>query len=208
MPMLRLLLTVALIAVPLAATADVIPAPPPGSNPATWNGGPRVRPYDNRSAAILLDGIRRSATFRSIVEKLESRDVIAYVQIQQALKGRLAGGLTWVGGTRRFRYVRIGINPDLRGDAAIAALGHELQHALEVAGEPSIVDGHSFAAHYKQVGISVRMHNNGWDTEAARQAGDDVRRDLVGSGMRAMESVRDFDPNTWHLAYRKARGVL
>jgi hypothetical protein len=42
----------------------------------------------------------------------------------------------------------------------------------------------------------------------ARQAGDDVRRDLVGSGMRAMESVRDFDPNTWHVAYRKARGVL
>ena len=208
MHMLRLLLTVALIGVPAAVTADVKPAAPPGSNPATWNGGPRVRPNDNRSAAILLDGIRRSATFRSIIEKLESHDVIAYVEIQPSLKGRLAGGLTWLSGTRRFRYVRIGISPDLRGDAAIACLGHELRHALEVAGEPSIVDENSLTEHYRHVGISVTVHNNGWDTEAARQAGDDVRRDLVASGMRATESVRDFDPDTWHVLYRKARGVL
>lgn len=206
MHIVRLLLTVALLGVPLAATAN--PQPPTVYNPATWNGGPRVRPGDNRSTAILLNGIRRSETFRTIVEALEQRDVIVYVQIQQALKGRLAGGLTWLSATKRFRYVRIGISPDLRGDAAIATLGHELKHALEVANEASIVDERSLSAHYKQVGISMRVHSIGWDTEAARQTGDDVRRDLASSGLRAVESVRDFDPDNWHVLYRRARGVL
>ena len=206
MHLLHLLLTVALLGVPLAATAK--PGPPPGYNPATWNGGPRVRPADSRSAAILLDGIRRSETFRSVVERLEQHDVIVYVQIQPALKGRLSGGLTWLSATKRFRYVRVGISPEMRGDAAIATLGHELHHALEVANEPSIVDEHTMSAHYKRIGISMRVHNNGWDTEAARVIGDDVRRDLTSSSPRAVESVREFDPDTWYVLYRRARGVL
>src|SRR5262245_18512370 len=199
---LRLVAVVASLAAPIVAAAG--PQPTAAFNPAIWDGGPRVRTYDERSATILLDGIRRSETFRAVIEALEHRDLIVYVQIQPSLKSRLAGMMTWLCATKRFRYVRVGLSPELRGDAAIATLGHELQHALEVANAPSIVDTRSLHAHYQQVGISMRSHNNGWDTEAARQIGDDVRRDLAVTGASAFEAVRDFDPKTWPILYRTA----
>ena len=202
MPLLRLFVTAALLTAPLVAAAAPEPRP---YNPATSNGGPRLRPADQRAAAILLDGLQRSKTFRAIVEALEQRDVIVYFQMQPTLKGRWAGALTWMGATKRFRYVRIGLTPELRGEAAIATLGHELQHALEIANEPSVVDAATLTAHYKRIGISMRSHHNGWDTEMARQIGDDVRRDLATTSARAVESVRGFDPKTWHIQYRRAR---
>ena len=200
---LRLFVTVALLAAPVVAAAE--PQRPVDYDPATWNGGPRVRPNDSRSAAIVLDGLRRSETFRTIVEGLEQRDVIVYVLIQPSLKGRLAGAVTWLSATKRFRYVRVGLSPTITGDAAIATLGHELQHALEIADQPAIVDEKSLTAHYMRIGISMRVQHNGWDTEGARQIGDDVRRDLAATSARAMESVRDFDPDTWHVLYRRVR---
>jgi hypothetical protein len=205
MPTLRLFVTVALLAAPIIAAAE--PERPTAFDPATWNGGPRVRPADARSAAIVLEGLRRSETFRAIVKALEQRDVIVYVQIQQVLKGRLAGALTWLCATERFRYVRVGLSPSLISEVAISTLGHELQHALEIASQPSVVDVKSLTAHYKQIGISmgVHVHANGWDTEAARQIGDEVRRDLAATSARATESVRDFDPDRWHIFYRKVR---
>jgi hypothetical protein len=203
MPTLCLFVTVALLAVPIIAAAE--PERPAAFDPATWNGGPRVRPADARSAAIVLEGLRRSETFRAIVEALEQHDVIVYVQIQQALKGRLAGALTWLCATQRFRYVRVGLSPGLISEVAISTLGHELQHALEIASQPSVVDVKSLTAHYRQIGISMHFHDNGWDTEAARQIGDEVRRDLAATSARATESVRDFDPDTWHIFYRRVR---
>ena len=114
--------------------------------------------------------------------------------------------LTWLSAAPPFRYVRISINPELTRAAAIASLGHELQHALEVMDEPSIVDHASLEAYYAKTGISMAGHLNGWDSNKARAVGDEVRRDLIGGrASRAAESVRGYDPRTWGLVYRQAR---
>ena len=185
----------------LALPVNTFALPP--KSPA---GGPRVRPDDGRSAAIVLEGMERSATLRALIDALESRDVIIYIQMQPMLKGRLAGSVTWVTAAGRFRYIRVSWSPDLTTSAAIATLGHELQHALEIANEPSIVSTESLEAFYRSHGISMRIHN-GWDTLAARDRGDVVRKEIAAvRSSRGTEVLLDYNPESWPAIYTQARG--
>jgi hypothetical protein len=198
-----LALAFALLLVAAPATSVASPVPNPDRFPAR---APRVRPYDTRTAALLIAGLQRSRTLRDIVDEVEAGDVIVYLQMQPTLRGRLAGSLTWLTKTDRVRYVRISISPDISGDTAVATLGHELRHVLEVAAAPSIVDPESLTAHYRKIGISMRSHDNGWDTEAAQQAGDDVRKDLAASrAARAVDTPTSLEPLAWDALYRNAR---
>ncbi len=171
-------------------------------------GGPRIRPDESRAVKLLIEGIRRSGTIRALVDRIEDSDVIVYVQMEPTLrKTQLGGMLTWVTATARFRYVRVSINPELGFDRAIAVLGHELQHAVEVANAPAIISASSLEAHYRKHGIAMgQLHTSEWDTEAARVMGDDVRRELAGArNLRTTESLQAFDPRLWHVVYRQAR---
>jgi hypothetical protein len=165
-----------------------------------------VRPADARSAAILLDGLRRSSTLRAIVEQIESRNVIVHIEMWAGLaKKGIAGRLTWVTAAARYRYVRVALSPMLSGNAAISILGHELQHVLEVGDDESIVDNATLSRYYAKHGIAVRGGLD-WDSESARDVGHEVLRDLVAArAPRTTESIRDFDPAEWHVLYRRAR---
>ena len=174
--------------------------------PKPLAGGPRVRPDDGRSAAMVLEGMERSATLRALIDALETRDVIIYIQMQPMLKGRLAGSVTWVTAAGRFRYIRLSWSPDLSASAAIATLGHELQHALEIANEPSIVSAETLETFYRSNGISMRAHN-GWDTLAARDRGDIVRKEIASvRGSRGSETLQGYNPESWPAIYTQARG--
>lgn len=176
------------------------------TRPAPVAGGPRVRPYDSRSAATLLQGLERSATMRAIVEAIEQRDVIVYLQMQPALKRGIAGTLTWLTAGGGFRYVRISLNPEVMADLAIATLAHELQHALEVAQEPSIVSAATLEAHYRTHGISVSSHIDGWDTQAARTTGQEVRKELLRADADGSGAAVDAGAQaSWHAVYQRAR---
>jgi hypothetical protein len=188
----------------IRALVSIVALLVPASAFAT-GGAPRIRPNDLRSAKLLLEGLQRSPTLRSLVDALDGKDVIVYVEMQPRLKARLAGSLTWITGTPKFRYVRISWNPEVGTSAAIATLGHELQHALEIAHEPSITSASSLEAFYRRHGIDMRS-NNGWDTIAARERGDAVRRELaVDLGTSAIESLGTFDPASWRIVYRRLR---
>ena len=197
---LRLLLALVTLLVPAGALAA------PKSTGAA-PGGQRLRPSDGRVAALLLDGLDRSPTLRAIVNRIEQGDVIVYLETQPLLKrNHLSGVLTWLSAAPPFRYVRISLNPELSRASAIASLGHELQHALEVLDEPSIVDPVSLEAFYVKNGISMPGHLNGWDSNKARNVGDEVRRDLSGGrASRAAETAGDYDPRVWAADSRQAR---
>jgi hypothetical protein len=202
------LVTTLITLVPLAAFAFQPPDPDP---PSTISRNPRVRPYDGRSAQLLLEGLERSVTLRAIVDRLEQLDVIVYLEMQPALRKRLAGTLTWLAATTSYRYVRISLNPEMMHDALISALGHELQHALEVAEAPWVVDPPSLQAYYEKHGLkTASQHINGWDSLAARLIGDEVRRDLVGvrAARVVADSIQTFNPQEWHIVYRRARSML
>lgn len=200
-----LLLALVFVAAPGAALAD--PQAPNGR--AMSAGGPRVRANDGRSAALLLEGLRRSDTIRTIVNEIETRDVIVYVEMRPGLKRKLAGSVTWIAATNSFRYIRIALNPEMGSAVQIATLGHELQHALEVARESSIVSETTLTRYYAKNGLSMPAHENGWDTLAARDTGEQVRRELAADRTAgAAETVQAFNPQDWHSVYRRAQGML
>ena len=202
MHMLRIALTILAVTIPVVVTASGRETAAPSDIVI------RVRAHDGRAAALILEGVTRSEIIRRLIDRLEKSDVIVYVETQPGLKGRVAGTLTWLTKTPQFRYVRISIAPDQFGETGIALLAHELQHAVEVADNKSVVDPASLEALYRRIGKSVGVHAGGWDTEAARMRGEDVRRELASGRMardRVADSIREFEPLEWHVMYRQAR---
>ena len=200
------MLTLPALVAALALLAPVSAAAEETAAMAAPRFSPRVRPHDSRSAAILLRGIERSTTLRLIVDQLESRDVIVYIEMQSALKQQLAGRLTWLTAAGNSRYVRISLNSTLGPEVLVSTLGHELQHALEIALAPNIVDEASLEAHYKRHGIHMQSHSSGWDTLAARQKGEMIRREIADMASSiGGDSVAVFTPASWPGAYREMR---
>jgi hypothetical protein len=198
-----------MMALAIATLSTATAAASPEVAPGALVNTARVRTTDTRAATLLIQALDRSATVRALVNQLEQRDVIVYIGMQPKLTKRLAGALTWLTATKEHRYVRVSLNPQLHTELAIATLGHELQHALEVANAPEIVCEKTLARYYSHHGDSSAVHGNGWDTAAARDVGADVRRELAGlQARRVNDSIQPFDPDDWLVVYRRARSML
>ena len=148
----------------------------PTLDPTPLRPVPRVRPNDGRSASLLLRGIERSETIRRLVANLEARDVIVYVEDVPRLPGALEGRLMMLPRANGFRSVRIQLG--LRGapEDSIGILGHELQHAVEVAEAMDVTDTARLEKLYQRIG--VRSGPRIYDTIAAQETGKTVRREL------------------------------
>lgn len=141
----------------------------------------RIRPTAAYMAAYLRDGVANSSTFRALVTRLDASDVIVYV-IPADLGSRVRGQLRFMGASRGTRYLQIEIGWQLGEATAISALGHELQHAVEVADAPWVQDGASMEREFARIGhpsTPARFGESGYDTYAAAQAGDRVWRELA-----------------------------
>jgi hypothetical protein len=167
---MRLLLTVALCAVVLRSSALAFDE---------RIGGPRVRPQDSRIVLVLQEGVARSSTFKSLVDRIESNNVIVYIAVNPILKSSLSGALTWMTRAGDFRYLRASISAELTFDQMIATVAHELQHAVEVIEDESVNDERSLVALYKRIGQPSRATSSGWETTNAQQTGYQVRRELA-----------------------------
>ena len=146
----------------------------------------RIRPQDPRLVELLRAGVARSATFRDIVNRLEAGKVIVYVSLSPTLRSGIAGKLTWISSAGAYRYVKATINADQMADQMIATLAHELQHALEVSADDTVVDQRSLLGLYKRIGRpSLSGESAGWETTAAQQTGLQVRRELIAAAAAA-----------------------
>jgi hypothetical protein len=145
-------------------------------------GDPHLRPQDDRVSQALRDGAKRSATFKSLVDRIERSQVIVYVAINPQIKSNLSGMLTWMTHAGGFRYVRASISPELSSDQMIATVAHELQHAVEVIEDESVTDEKTLTALYRRIGKPNGAEApSRWETAAAQQTGYQVRRELVGA---------------------------
>ena len=137
-----------------------------------------VRTTDRRLARLLQQGRRESATFRTLVARLVRSDVIVYLQCQGY--GNDGGRLTFVGSGGGFRYVLVRLGRVLNRAQQIALLGHELQHAVEIADAPEIVDTVSLAQQYRRFGhvSQVTVFSTDFDTKAAVETGYQVLQEL------------------------------
>ncbi len=125
--------------------------------PEWWrNGGPRLRPQDDRITALLDQGQMRSPTMRKLVARIEAGDVFVYIAGSHRLNKHLAGSLQWMTTAGPYRYVRVTIDPTLPADlddrhararAAARLRGHRRPHGgrRTYAREPLQADWQSVA---------------------------------------------------------------
>ena len=135
-----------------------------------------IRTTDHSVRKMMRRGFRESRTFADLVTRLQRSDVIVYIEDVPRLPGALEGRMMMLPRAHGYRYVRIQIA--LRGapEDAIAVLGHELQHAVEVAEAADVNDTADLARLYERIGLRSGFHV--YDTAAAQETGRTVRREL------------------------------
>ena len=136
----------------------------------------RVRGVTPAIAQLVTDATRRSPTFAALVAALEHSDVIVHIEDAPHLPQRTEGRLMFTVATGGVRYLRVQILRGMGPTHAISVIGHELQHAVEVAEHREVRDVASFVTLYERIG--ERGHRGQYDTAAARNAGHKVRNEL------------------------------
>jgi hypothetical protein len=135
---------------------------------------------DAALANLLAVGYAKSPTLRRLVDRLQQSDVIVHIAPRILHSRRVDGTLQFVTRAGGYRYVRITINLPATPKAVIALLGHELQHALEVAEETSVMDRATFEALYRRIGCECgrTAGSISYDTPPAREAGERVLAEM------------------------------
>ena len=137
-----------------------------------------VRAVDPQAQEWIRVGASASKTFRTLLARLASSDLIVYVEIVDRIIGGAAGHLYFVTAKAGVRYVRIEVVADGTVREMVALLGHELQHAVEIAAAPHVRDPQSMARLY--LGMTENLPSTKYDSAAARVTEERVRREISG----------------------------
>lgn len=138
----------------------------------------RLRPCDEKAAALLQAGIARSATFRLLVETIEQSDLVVYVETRQLA---FPGQLQFMSATPGGRYVRVAVRPMGLDNDLVPWLAHELWHAVEVAGAPEVRDRASLLRLYERIGDGFRARGRvEMETVKAQKTQETVLHELRG----------------------------
>jgi hypothetical protein len=143
---------------------------------------PRIRIFDPVLRELFDQGVTQSPTFRSLVEKVEASSILVFVEGDIRMPVQLGARLNFVTSVNDFRYVRVAIDLTLPPRRQIALLAHELQHTLEIAERPDIVDVEAMESLYEDIGFpsfEQRRHRN-FETDAAIAMQDAVSEELGG----------------------------
>jgi hypothetical protein len=140
-----------------------------------------VRTSDTQLRAALDDGIAHSATFQQLVARIESSDVVVFVVYDRKPGLNLASRVTFVSAAGGRRYVMIGLRTRLPRVRQVSILAHELQHVVEIADAPGVVDAASMARYYaglKYAGVVDPSSEHRFESRAAIDAENRVTREM------------------------------
>jgi hypothetical protein len=152
----------------------------PAGNPPRFTNverGFHVRAIDSHARELLAIGAAGSRTFGQLVERLAGSDVIVYVKTVDRLRGGVTGQLMFAADAGAFRFLRINLLMDGNLTDRVSALGHELQHAVEVADAPRVRDKETLAALYLHIGWTYAFGSR-YESLAAREVGEKVREEM------------------------------
>ena len=155
------------------------------------------RPLDPVAAETFARAVEGSAVVRALVERLEMSNVIVHIETVAQMPAGIGGMTRFVTSRGGYRYLRITLGSTLTITLRAAILGHELQHACEVA-DSSAADIEGLRQLFENEG-----HRDGryFDTSAAIAIERSVRLELQtrrplrlgqGSALQA-EPVTKFD---------------
>lgn len=144
----------------------------------------QVRSSDQRINVAVEQGLRESATFRELVDRINASDVVVYIAADaRQLPPGVDGRLTFLSAAGGFRYVVVHVNTTLTQPRLVSLIGHELQHAREIADTVAIIDAPSMAREYAGgLGFHNRYATNDrrtFDSRAAVRAGEQVLKEVL-----------------------------
>jgi len=152
-----------------------------------------VRSTDGPTLQLIEEGTERSATFRALVASINRSDGIVYVERGICAFGHVNGCvLPFIAATQGHRYLRILVTPDksrVSHDHILALIAHELQHAREVIEHPRVIDVATMEEMYRRIGTPLAGHQSGYETSAARAAGDIVLGELLATHHVETQSI-------------------
>ena len=123
---------------------------------------------------LIRDASERSQTFRGLVAAIEATDGLVYLRVGKC--GRLrACFLHQITVAGPYRVLNIIVDAQHHDLSLMGAIGHELQHALEVLGDAQIRTDVALFAFYRLHGLKMK---GVIETRAAIAAGDAVRDEI------------------------------
>ena len=181
----------------MAATLHASEAPSP--RPAHSFDG-------DRTARRAREGARVSPTLRHSIDRLEASDVVVYADVRSR-------SVAEHGRTHRAHRGRAGtalpaVSLDRRSGPCqrIAILGHELQHAVEIADEPSVTSDRALAALYQRIGFrSVgTIRRNAFDSarRSPRASSSGARSSHVTQNLQTVNTAAIQDGVPRHVGRR------
>ena len=145
--------------------------------PEVANPNARVRAMQPRVEKLIRTGMERSPSFRRLVHRLEHSDVIVYIDARYDLRVGVGASMRFLATSASDRFVRIQLDARHNSNVLVALLGHELQHAVEVADNAAIRSADDLRVFYRDTGL--RTGPDSFDSEAAREMGYLVRAELL-----------------------------
>jgi hypothetical protein len=143
---------------------------------------PRVRDTgDPQIAGLIAEAITRSATIRRLAALIDASDGIVYIErgaCRHSVRACLSHSLVVAG---PHRIIRVVVDTRRDREELIGALGHELQHALEVLGQPRLRTTSAVLFFYQHEGFEI---DGRFETQAALDTGDAVLNELAKAAHR------------------------
>ena len=87
---------------------------------------PRVRGLTPRMRELIKIGLKRSVTFRGLVEQLNQSDVVVFLETKKDLPLSLEGRLVFLTAAGNVRYLHAQLAPGMNIEELIAVAAHEL----------------------------------------------------------------------------------
>ena len=146
-----------------------------GQGANAWAGN--IRASDQELVALLDEGMKRSQTFKGLVDRLSKSDVILYVRPDVTAKNNAPTRLTFLAAKGGYRYLVIRVASG-RKEQQLATLGHEMQHAIVIADAASVVDSQSLKREFERVG-KLTQPSVGDDFFFESPVAADIRRRIL-----------------------------
>ena len=155
---------------------------------------PHLRTSSVEARILVEVAHRRSPTARRLIHDLARTDVVVYLDVRRDPNLR-GGTTTLVDGSTRYRYLMTAIDASHEPATLIAMLGHELEHALEIARDRTVRDQIGMRDLYRRIGVQVAGPDH-FETRRATETGIRIGREVAGPDRRR-QIIRVLRMSKW-----------
>jgi hypothetical protein len=142
---------------------------------------PHIRSTERDLLDDLAIGAQVSPTLQHLIDRLAASNVVVYLMFDRSIAPYTDGHISLLATVPGRRYLRIAIDRRIGGCRRLAILGHELQHAVEIADAPAATDQDSVAALYTAIGFrSCSGRDRCFDSRLAIETGQRIWREALG----------------------------